>query len=129
MKKLFLATTAFVVLAAASAQAADMYARPAYTPPAPPAPVYTWTGMYWGANVGYSWGQSKNDATGSLIGFNTNVTESQNVDGVIGGVQTGYNYQFGTWVFGLETDIQASVERRLDDSTLGTSSLRVDHRS
>jgi opacity protein-like surface antigen len=33
MKKLFLATTAFVVLAAASAQAADMYARPAYTNP------------------------------------------------------------------------------------------------
>jgi outer membrane immunogenic protein len=61
MKKLFLATTAFVVLAAASAGAADMYARPAYAPPPAPAPVYTWTGMYWGANVGYSWGQSKND--------------------------------------------------------------------
>src|SRR5262249_17027315 len=30
MKKLFLATTAFVVLAASSAGAADMYARPAY---------------------------------------------------------------------------------------------------
>src|SRR5262249_34582552 len=111
MKKLFLATTAFVVLAAASAQAADMYARPAYTPPAAPAPVYTWTGMYWGANVGYSWGESKNDRTRSLIGLGVNVQESQNVDGVIGGVQTGYNYQFGTWVFGLETDIQASGQK------------------
>jgi len=34
------------------------------------------------------------------------------MDGVIGGVQTGYNYQFGTWVFGLETDIQASGVRK-----------------
>src|SRR5215471_5513886 len=33
MKKLLLATTAFVVLAAASASAADMAVRPAYAPP------------------------------------------------------------------------------------------------
>src|SRR5262249_52357454 len=59
-KVFFLAPTAFIVLAAAPAQAADMYARPAYPPPpAAPLPVYTWTGMYWGANVGYSWGKSK----------------------------------------------------------------------
>jgi len=63
MKKLFLATTAFVVLAASSAGAADMYARPAYMPPPAPSPVYSWTGIYWGGNVGYSWGQSKNDNT------------------------------------------------------------------
>ena len=47
MKKLFLATTGFVVLAAASAGAADMSARPVYAPPAP-VPVYSWTGIYWG---------------------------------------------------------------------------------
>ena len=85
-----------------------MYARPAYTPPPPPLPV---TGLYFGGNVGYSWGQSKNDRTGTLVGLGVNVQESQNIDGVIGGVQTGYNYQFGTWVFGLETDIQASGQR------------------
>src|ERR1044072_3973063 len=107
MKKLFLATTAFVVLAAASAGAADMTARPYAAPP--PAPVYTWTGMYWGANVGYSWGQSKNDRT--LFGLGVTARESQDVDGVIGGVQTGYNYQFGAWVWGLETDIQASGQK------------------
>jgi len=46
-----------------------MSVRPAYAPP--PAPVYSWTGMYWGANVGYSWGKSKYDAT--LTGVGTNV--------------------------------------------------------
>src|SRR5262245_31059086 len=65
--------------------------------------------MYWGANVGYSWGQSKNDRT--LFGLGVTARESQDLDGVIGGVQTGYNYQFGAWVWGLETDIQASGQK------------------
>ena len=65
--------------------------------------------MYWGANVGYSWGQSKNDRT--LFGLGATARESQDLDGVIGGVQTGYNYQFGAWVWGLETDIQASGQK------------------
>jgi outer membrane immunogenic protein len=108
MKKLFLAATAFVVLTAASAGAADMTARPVYGAP-PPAPVYTWTGMYLGANVGYSWGQSRND--GSLPGLGFTVNETQNMDGVIGGGQTGYNYQFGAWVWGFESDLQASGQK------------------
>src|SRR5262249_7995074 len=60
-------------------QSEDWY----YTPPPAPAPVYSWTGIYWGRNVGYSWGQSKNDNTASIIGLGVNVQESQNVDGVI----------------------------------------------
>src|SRR5262245_10929232 len=108
MKRLFLTTTAFIVLAVASAHAADMYARPAYAPPpAAPLPVYTWTGMYLGANVGYSWGKESNTATL----FGGSITENQNVDGVIGGIQLGYNYQSGAWVWGLETDIQASGQK------------------
>ena len=60
MKKFLLATSALVLLTAGSASAANL--RPAYQP-APPPPVYSWTGLYWGVNVGYSWGQSKNDLT------------------------------------------------------------------
>ena len=54
MKKLLLAGVALAALSG-SAVAADL-ARPAY---APPPPVYSWTGLYWGVNVGYSWGQAK----------------------------------------------------------------------
>ena len=108
MKKLLLATTAFVVLAAASASAADMRARPAY---APPPPAYSWNGWYIGGNVGYSWGHAKYDATVNSFLGNFAVSESQNIDGVIGGVQTGYNYQFGTWVWGWETDFQGSGQK------------------
>jgi outer membrane immunogenic protein len=45
-----------------------------------------------------------------LTGVGT-VSNSQNIDGAIGGVQTGYNYQFGAWVWGLETDFQASGQK------------------
>jgi opacity protein-like surface antigen len=58
MKKLLLAGVALAALSG-SAVAADLR-RPAY---APPPPVYSWTGLYWGVNVGYSWGEAKRDAT------------------------------------------------------------------
>ena len=51
MKK-FLLTSALAVLSVGSAYAADLAPRPA-----PPPPVYTWTGLYWGVNIGYSWGR------------------------------------------------------------------------
>src|SRR5262245_64666899 len=112
MKKLLLATTAFVVLAAASASAADMGVRPAYAPP----PAYSWNGWYIGGNVGYSWGNAKYDAatSTSVLGVTvagTSISDSQNINGVIGGVQTGYNYQFGGWVWGWETDFQGSGQK------------------
>jgi outer membrane immunogenic protein len=113
MKKLLLATTAFVMLAAASANAADMGVRPAYTPPPP---AFSWNGWYIGGNVGYSWGTAKVDATESttVLGGGTSVTaasQSQDINGAIGGVQTGYNYQLGSWVWGWETDFQASGQK------------------
>jgi outer membrane immunogenic protein len=37
------------------------------------------------------------------------------VNGIIGGGQAGYNWQRGTWLFGLEADIQGSDERARAD--------------
>jgi outer membrane immunogenic protein len=117
MKKLLLATTAFVALAGASASAADMRARPAY---APPPAVYNWTGGYWGGNIGYSWGDSKYDAAVNLavplaaFRAGTAISRSAELDGVIGGLQAGYNYQFGAWVWGWETDFQWSGQKGTD---------------
>jgi outer membrane immunogenic protein len=119
MKKLLLATTAVVVLAATSAGAADL--RPAYRP-APPPPVYTWTGPYFGVNVGYSWGEAKREAT--ILGAGT-FTRERDIDGVIGGGQSGYNYQWGGWVWGLETDIQASGQKGSETILVPAAGLTV----
>ena len=56
MKKLFLASVALVALnAGSSALAADMPVKA----PAPPSPVYSWSGCYGGGFVGYGWGESQ----------------------------------------------------------------------
>ena len=54
MKKLLLTSVALTALFGGSAFAADL--RPAYKAAPLPPPVYSWTGIYWGVNVGYSWG-------------------------------------------------------------------------
>jgi outer membrane immunogenic protein len=38
-------------------------------------------------------------------------TDSNKLKGVIGGVQAGYNWQTANFVFGIETDIQASAQK------------------
>src|SRR3979409_1106239 len=123
MKKLLLAGVALAALSG-SAVAADLR-RPAY---APPPPLSSWSGLSWGVNIGYSWGHDERTAT--LAGVGT-ISESQKVDGVIGGFQSGYNYQFGQWVLGLETDIQASGQKggtTLQIAALPLTTLTTDHK-
>jgi outer membrane immunogenic protein len=77
-----------------SAQAADMnYGRAPYTVNQP-LNAYSWAGPYLGGNLGYAWGSIDNNPT--------------KPSGFAGGVQAGYNWQNGPWVFGVEGDIQAS---------------------
>src|SRR5262245_52014724 len=124
MKKLLLASAALTALFGGLANAADMGARPAY---APPPPAYSWNGWYIGGNIGYSWGQAKNDSNASATALGVlsgnAISESQKIDGVIGGVQTGYNYQSGGWVWGWETDFQGSGQK--GGSTLSGSLATV----
>ena len=84
---------------------------------APPAPViYNWTGFYAGGNVGYSWGNANNSynepAFGTVTGLPTSFSSTERLNGVIGGVQAGYNWQANVnTVLGFETDIQGTGER------------------
>jgi outer membrane immunogenic protein len=78
-----------------SADAADF----SYAPPQPytvyqPLNAYSWAGPYLGGNLGYEWGTVSNNPT-SPSGF-------------VGGVQGGYNFQNGPWVFGVEGDLEAT---------------------
>jgi outer membrane immunogenic protein len=83
--------------------AADL-PRSVYKAPAMVAPVFSWTGFYIGANVGYGWGSG--DGTATVGGITGPISGSSN--GVIGGGQIGYNWQTGPIVFGVEADFQGS---------------------
>lgn len=116
MKKILLSGVAIAALfAAAPASAADVPVRqqqPYYK--AAPAPVFNWTGFYFGGHIGYGWGDT-------LVGGD--------MDGFLGGVQAGYNWQLSrNWVFGIEadisgTDLNNAVPAHVD--YLGTLRARV----
>jgi outer membrane immunogenic protein len=108
------ALVGFALAGVTAASAADLPVRTYTKAPVYVDPGFNWSGFYIGGNVGYSWGRSNNSETISRL--NTGVglatgTNSNNVDGVIGGGQFGYNWQMSNWLFGLETDIQGSGER------------------
>jgi outer membrane immunogenic protein len=107
MKRLMLTGIALVSLAVGPVNAADLRPPPMYTK-APVMAAYNWTGFYIGLNGGYSWGQSRTDFT--ITGV-TAGSVSQNMNGWVGGGQIGYNWQAGTWVYGLEADIQATGQK------------------
>lgn len=113
MKRIFLASTALALLAG-PALAADL---PARTPaPAPQAftapPVFTWTGFYAGANIGWTQNEisARNRGFGGVTGAYPNFSKTSN--GFIGGLQAGYNQQFDMFVAGIEADINFLGNRR-----------------
>ncbi|HEX2555459.1 MAG TPA: hypothetical protein VHL98_17310 [Microvirga sp.] len=81
-------------------------------------PLLTWSGFYTGLNVGYSFmgGGSSSLTTPSAAGDAFTVVPAAgasfgsegNRGGLLGGVQAGYNMQFGTVVAGIEADLQAA---------------------
>ena len=111
MRKLVLSTVALIGLVGAAA-AADLPARsplPAFAP----VPAFTWTGFYVGAHAGYLW----NDSDAKLVAVDGQFLPrdvelgtvprklSVEQDGVLGGVQAGYNMQSGMFVLGVEADV------------------------
>jgi outer membrane immunogenic protein len=98
---------------------------PAYAPPPPPVPVYTWSGCYVGANAGTSTGRATQTTvansivTGGPLGVpapallppasvGSSIAGDLNLSGFIGGFQGGCNYQAGMWVIGAEVDGMAT---------------------
>jgi outer membrane immunogenic protein len=99
MRPIFGAALLFAAAAAAAgtangARAADLPAGNYYTAPAP-LNASSWAGPYLGAAIGYEWGSVSSNPT--------------RPSGIAGGIEGGYNWQFGQFVAGVETDIQASA--------------------
>jgi len=130
MNKTWISALAFAAAAlAGSARAADLPSMKA--PPVILPPPLTWTGAYFGANVGGVFDASSGvttttgplfDDTGNNSGAGFGPTTFGSVAaaalankaslsgaGVIGGGQIGYNWQFNNFVAGLEADIQGTT--------------------
>ena len=117
MKTFLLASAALTALLTGSAMAADM---PVKAPPVFSCPTCNWDGFYFGGNVGGSIGH---DATSDFValfppGGGIGVTNpiastssSLSPTGVLGGLQLGYNRQFGNMVWGVEGDWAWSGQR------------------
>jgi outer membrane immunogenic protein len=97
-----LAGTIAAAVMTMAAQAADLPARYSPAPAYGAMPVFTWTGFYVGANVGYGWSTGTSRYYDPAFGF----VGSSKKGGFTGGAQAGYNYQFGMFVLGAETDLQ-----------------------
>ena len=95
------------ILALIAVVSSTLMAHAADLPRAQPVPVstvapslapYNWTGFYFGGNIGGAWADV--DFNHNLGGVGWGASRS----GFIGGVQAGYNWQFGPFVLGIEGD-------------------------
>jgi outer membrane immunogenic protein len=85
-----------------AATAADMPTKaPIYKAPA--AVQYDWTGFYAGLQGGGAWGTVPNSFT--IAGITTSQPSYKTSGGLIG-AHAGYNWQTGSFVYGLVTDIE-----------------------
>lgn len=127
MKRFLLATVALAALSAPAA-AADLATK--YPVKAIPVPVFSWTGFYIGANVGYGGDKSTYDLNWAGVPF---ASLDLNSSGFFAGGQIGYNYQLANnVVIGLETDLQWSdisdtVSLNLGGVTLLSAGKSVDY--
>jgi outer membrane immunogenic protein len=98
MKRVLFGSVASIALAVCGPAAASDAPIPAPSYKASVAvAVSPWAGSYIGLQGGYGWGRSSHTYTGFDSG-------SFDIDGGIGGITTGYNWQSGTLVYGYESD-------------------------
>jgi outer membrane immunogenic protein len=109
--------SAAAVMMADAARAADLpIERNVYVETPAAIGMMNWTGIYVGANLGFSRAKGSIDLFDSSIGI-ADVSLSQRLSGAIGGVQIGGNWQTGNAVFGFEADIQGSGQSVSDSAT------------
>jgi outer membrane immunogenic protein len=103
-RQILLASVGAIAIAiAGSAFAAEP--PPVYLPPPP---IFTWTGIYIGGQVGYAWGTGANQFSGFIDDTFVSTSLGGTPNGVIGGGHVGFNYQINQWVIGLEGSVDGT---------------------
>lgn len=107
MRRFLTAGAVCLALSGVPAHAGDMAKRAAVAAPVAPAP--SWSGLYLGATLGYTFVSAQGDYTGlpppppppaPMIFYPFDLNPS----GASLGGQLGYNFQYGAWLFGIEGD-------------------------
>ncbi|WEK06740.1 MAG: porin family protein [Candidatus Devosia phytovorans] len=82
--------------------------------------AYDWSGFYAGVNLGYGWSEYElGDVAGTVV--------IDDIDGVLGGAQVGYNHDFGGFVLGAEADFQFSdLSRELAVAGIGSFDVGIE---
>lgn len=127
MRKLLLSSLAATTMVG-SALAADLRPPPPYVPPAP---VATWTGLYIGINGGGLWmnnrdfvttgtdfgrtGFAASWSTAAALAATNVITINNRAQGLVGGTW-GYNWQWGSFVLGTESDFDGVFGCRNDNN-------------
>jgi outer membrane immunogenic protein len=100
-----------------TAYAADLYRNPPAPPPVSYVPPVSapspWAGFYLGVNGGYGW-----EGGGDAFAYGANTYTRAKPEGGFGGGQIGYNFQSGSFVYGVEADIQGGD---MTDSVTGAA--------
>jgi outer membrane immunogenic protein len=131
-RKILLASVGAVALSGSAALAADLPSR-APPPPVylPPAPIFTWTGIYIGGQVGYAWADTHEQVRGFAgftgvgpIFFDDALGGSPN--GVIGGAHVGYNYQIPGWSWFSSSGIVIGLEGSVDGTSMSRTVIAPD---
>jgi outer membrane immunogenic protein len=89
-------------------------------------PATSWNGWYAGLNAGYGFSGTSTQTTGQAAVNNSTVSDGarrflvrNELTGLVGGGQLGYNWQMGSMFYGVETDIQYAELR--DTRTIVTT--------
>jgi outer membrane immunogenic protein len=122
MRRQFLLASVGAIALAGSAFAADL---PMQAPP-PPIPIFSWTGLYLGAQIGYAWDHDSENfdlgptALGAPVPVFLASSFSDSPQGVIGGAHIGYNLQINQWVAGIEGTVDGtSINKSIFDPISG----------
>jgi outer membrane immunogenic protein len=92
------------IVSSVSALAADLSARMEPVAPAAYVPAFSWTGFYLGGALGWV-GTNREYTTGAVVlGAPFIVSSASSKNGLSYGILSGYNYQMGQLVLGVEGD-------------------------
>jgi outer membrane immunogenic protein len=117
MRRQILLASVGAIAIAGSAFAADLPYRappPVYLPPPP---VFTWTGIYLGGQIGYAWGRDDSDIS-TLDPAAPFFPVDISLNGVIGGAHAGYNLQIPGWSLFSSSGIVIGLEGTVDGTSL-----------